>query len=97
MAGPHAGTLYAAKFNQTSSEGPGSFDVSWIELGHGSDEALYDAVSSCAERPGQQWSRSRCAAHGLRLGWQLGGRGQGRLQYVSPPKCQRRKKSKESN
>ena len=32
-----AGTLYAAKWHQTSSEGAGSADLSWVSLGHATD------------------------------------------------------------
>lgn len=32
-----AGTLYAAKWNQTSGEGAGAADIGWIDLGHGTD------------------------------------------------------------
>jgi uncharacterized protein len=32
-----AGTLYAAKWNQTSGEGAGAADIEWIDLGHGTD------------------------------------------------------------
>lgn len=44
-----AGTLYAAKLNQTSGEGAGAFDLEWIDLGHAtSDEvkALVDQKPS---------------------------------------------------
>jgi uncharacterized protein len=39
-----AGTLYAAKWTQTSAEGAGAADVSWIDLGHGSDADIATAV-----------------------------------------------------
>lgn len=32
-----AGTLYAAKWKQTSSQGAGAADIEWIDLGHGTD------------------------------------------------------------
>lgn len=35
-----AGTLYAAKWNQTSGEGLGSADLEWISLGHASDDDI---------------------------------------------------------
>ena len=35
-----AGTLYAAKFTQTSDEGAGSGDLTWIRLGHASDAEI---------------------------------------------------------
>lgn len=39
-----AGTLYAAKWNQTSGEGLGSADLEWISLGHASDEQIKPLV-----------------------------------------------------
>ncbi|OWT56889.1 PhoX family protein [Candidimonas nitroreducens] len=42
-----AGTLYAAQWHQTSGEGPGSADLSWIRLGHATSaeiEALADRL-----------------------------------------------------
>ena len=44
-----AGTLYVAKWTQTSSVGPGAGDISWIKLGHAtSDEikALADTLTA---------------------------------------------------
>ncbi|WP_297484034.1 alkaline phosphatase PhoX [Sulfurimonas sp.] len=41
-----AGTLYAAKWKQTSSEGAGAADLSWIKLGHATDAELKDIVDS---------------------------------------------------
>jgi len=35
-----AGTLYAAKWNQTSSEGVGSANITWINLGHATNEEI---------------------------------------------------------
>ena len=35
-----SGTLYAAKLNQTSSENGGSFNVSWVNLGHATDAEI---------------------------------------------------------
>lgn len=35
-----AGTLYAAKWTQTNAEGAGSANLSWISLGHATDEAI---------------------------------------------------------
>jgi hypothetical protein len=35
-----AGTLYAAKFEQTDAANGGSFKLSWIKLGHASDDEL---------------------------------------------------------
>ncbi len=32
-----AGTLYAAKWNQTSGEGAGAADIEWVDLGHATD------------------------------------------------------------
>lgn len=37
-----AGTLYAALWHQTSSEGPGSADLSWIRLGHATSAEIRD-------------------------------------------------------
>lgn len=39
-----AGTLYAAKFNQTSTEKGGSGDLNWIKLGHGTDNEIKDMI-----------------------------------------------------
>ncbi|WP_226664240.1 PhoX family protein [Microbulbifer aggregans] len=39
-----AGTLYAAKWNQTSAEGLGSADLEWISLGHASNDEINVAV-----------------------------------------------------
>ena len=35
-----AGTLYTAKWNQTSDQGGGSADLTWIRLGHGTDAEI---------------------------------------------------------
>ena len=43
-----AGTLYAAKFKQNSADNGGDFDVTWIELGHGVDADLQEAVRRAA-------------------------------------------------
>ena len=39
-----AGTIYAAKWNQTSSEGIGAADLEWISLGHATDAEIQDHV-----------------------------------------------------
>lgn len=39
-----AGTLYAAKWKQTSAENGGSADLDWIELGHATDQEIKDLV-----------------------------------------------------
>ncbi len=39
-----SGTLYAAKWTQTSDEGAGAADISWIDLGHASDAEIDVAV-----------------------------------------------------
>ena len=39
-----AGNLYAAKWNQTSGEGAGEADLSWVSLGHATDEEITDYV-----------------------------------------------------
>ncbi len=41
-----AGTLYAAKWNQTSSVGGGAADYTWIKLGHATDAELKTIVDS---------------------------------------------------
>jgi secreted PhoX family phosphatase len=44
-----AGTLYVAKWTQTSSIGPGAGDISWIKLGHASSDeikALADTLTA---------------------------------------------------
>lgn len=40
------GTLYAAKVTQVSAENGGSFDLSWIELGHASDSEIKTLIDS---------------------------------------------------
>ncbi|MDD8022894.1 MAG: DUF839 domain-containing protein [Paracoccaceae bacterium] len=39
-----AGTLYAAKWVQTSDEGAGAADLEWIDLGHADDASVLKAV-----------------------------------------------------
>ncbi len=41
-----AGTLYAAKFSQTSASGAGQFSLTWISLGHADDATIRSAVAS---------------------------------------------------
>lgn len=41
-----AGTLYAAKWNQTSSEGAGAADIEWINLGWADQDDIVAAVKS---------------------------------------------------
>ncbi|TLS36800.1 PhoX family protein [Pseudalkalibacillus caeni] len=41
-----AGTLYAAKFDQTGTENGGSGNLDWIKLGHASDEEILDLIES---------------------------------------------------
>ncbi len=41
-----AGTLYAAKWNQTSNVGAGSADLEWIKLGHATDAEIKAIVDS---------------------------------------------------
>jgi uncharacterized protein len=41
-----AGTLYAAKFNQTSAENGGAGELEWIELGHATDEEVKELAES---------------------------------------------------
>lgn len=40
-----AGTLYAASLEQTSDTGAGSFDVSWVDLGHATDAEVREVVA----------------------------------------------------
>ncbi len=40
------GTLYAAKVNQLSANNGGTFDVSWIELGHAKDSEIKTMIDS---------------------------------------------------
>ena len=40
------GTLYAAKVNQTSAVNAGSFDLSWVELGHAKDSEIKTLIDS---------------------------------------------------
>lgn len=39
-----AGTVYAAKWNQTDSSGAGAADLTWISLGHANDAEISDVV-----------------------------------------------------
>ncbi|WP_295802880.1 alkaline phosphatase PhoX [uncultured Microbulbifer sp.] len=39
-----AGTVYAAKWNQTSGEGLGAADLEWVSLGHANDDEINVAV-----------------------------------------------------
>lgn len=39
-----AGTLYAAKWNQTSADNGGTADITWVNLGHASDAEISDYV-----------------------------------------------------
>lgn len=41
-----AGTLYAAKFNQTGTDNGGSGDFEWIKLGHSKDNQIKDMIDS---------------------------------------------------
>lgn len=41
-----AGTLYAAKFSQTSASNGGQFTLTWISLGHADDATIRAAVAS---------------------------------------------------
>lgn len=40
-----AGTLYAAKLTQTSGEGAGAFDLSWVSLGHASSAEVQAVIA----------------------------------------------------
>lgn len=41
-----AGTIYAAKWNQTSNEGAGKASISWINLGHATDNEIRKYLDS---------------------------------------------------
>ena len=41
-----SGQLYIARFEQISSENGGEFTISWIDLGHTSDEEMRDHIES---------------------------------------------------
>ncbi|MBU1237281.1 MAG: PhoX family protein [Gammaproteobacteria bacterium] len=41
-----AGTLYAAKFTQTSADNGGSFTIEWISLGHATDSEIRTLIDS---------------------------------------------------
>ncbi|MCW2305884.1 PhoX family protein [Rhodobium gokarnense] len=41
-----AGTLYAAKWTQTSDEGAGAADLSWIDLGHADDASVQKLIEA---------------------------------------------------
>ncbi len=41
-----AGTLYAAKWNQTSNIGAGSADITWVNLGHATNDAVREYLDS---------------------------------------------------
>ncbi|MEA1892142.1 MAG: DUF839 domain-containing protein [Campylobacterota bacterium] len=54
-----AGTLYAAKWTQTSSANGGSADISWIELGHATDSeirAMLDPDGNVATNDGLKFT-----------------------------------------
>jgi secreted PhoX family phosphatase len=40
------GTLYSAKVSQTSAENGGSFDLTWVELGHAKDSEIKTMIDS---------------------------------------------------
>lgn len=40
-----SGTLYAAKFQQQSADGVGSFTITWIDLGHASNSEIDHAIA----------------------------------------------------
>jgi uncharacterized protein len=40
-----AGTLYAAKWNQTSADGAGAADLTWVNLGHADDGSVARALA----------------------------------------------------
>ena len=44
-----AGTLYAAKFDQTSAENGGSFDLSWVDLGHATSDDVHAQIEKGLE------------------------------------------------
>lgn len=39
-----AGTLYAAKWHQTSDEGTGAADLEWVDLGHATDDEVHALI-----------------------------------------------------
>ncbi len=41
-----SGDLYAAKWNQTSDEGAGSADISWVSLGHADDTTVQKSIEA---------------------------------------------------
>jgi|GEM_PF-231152 len=41
-----SGTLYAAKWNQTSSEGAGEADITWINLGHSTNSSIKSILNN---------------------------------------------------
>ncbi|NEV62058.1 PhoX family protein [Thiorhodococcus minor] len=41
-----AGTLYAARWNQTSGEGAGAADLEWINLGHATNDEIRAAIEA---------------------------------------------------
>lgn len=46
-----AGTIYAAKWNQTSSEGVGAATLSWISLGHATNAEISDYIKGTNGKP----------------------------------------------
>lgn len=46
-----AGTVYAAKWNQTSAEGLGAADLEWVSLGHASNDEIRAAVHGADGAP----------------------------------------------
>ncbi|WP_250461745.1 PhoX family protein [Microbulbifer litoralis] len=51
-----AGTVYAAKWNQTSGEGLGAADLEWVSLGHATDAEISAAVHGTGSEPAVTFS-----------------------------------------
>ncbi|MGM0878087.1 MAG: PhoX family protein [Bacillota bacterium] len=76
-----AGTLYAAKWNQTSSENGGSANLKWISLGHATDKEIeqyadtlkfsdiFDATNDAAIGQAQGYTRVKTSANGKKDEW----------------------------
>lgn len=76
-----AGTLYAAKWNQTSSENGGSANLQWISLGHATDQEIeqyadtlefsdiFETTNDAAIGQAQGYTRIKTSANGKKEEW----------------------------
>ena len=65
-----SGTLYAAKWNQTSAENGGSADISWVDLGEADNASVKALIEkgtkfSPTSSTGKRWARTAAAPDGF--------------------------------